>query len=109
MLLGLPSGIILDYSMSLYYNYVLLSQKDQKLYYGYTKDLKLRIEQHNKGEVHSTKYRRPLNLIYFEACLNKKDALKREKYFKTYYGSMFIKKRINNYFNLLDSYSTGRE
>jgi len=74
-----------------------------------TKDLKLRIEQHDKGEVRSTKYRRPLNLVYYEVFLNKKDALKREKYFKTYYGSMFIKKRINNYFNLLNSYSTGRE
>ncbi len=95
--------------MKLYYNYVLLSQIDQKLHYGYTKDLKLRIEQHSKGEVQSTKYRRLLDLIYFEACLNKKDALKREKYFKTYYGSMFIKKRLNNHFNLLNSYSTGRE
>ena len=95
--------------MSFYYNYVLLSQKDQKLYYGYTKDLKLRIEQHNKGEVQSTKYRRPLRLIYFEACINKRDALKREKYFKTYYGSMFIKKRINNFYYQHNSNSTGRD
>jgi len=38
--------------------------------YGYTKNLKLRIEQHNNGEVQSTKYRRPLELIYYEACLS---------------------------------------
>ncbi|MEA3499604.1 MAG: GIY-YIG nuclease family protein [Candidatus Marinimicrobia bacterium] len=91
-----------------FYTYVLLSEKDNKLYYGYTKNLKLRIEQHNNGEVRSTKYRRPLKLIYFEGCLNKNDALKREKYFKTYYGSMFIDKRLNKYFKSLNSYSIGQ-
>ena len=63
-----------------YYTYVLQSEKDGKNYAGYTKDLNLRFEQHQKGQVESTKYRRPLKLIYFEACLNQQDALKREKY-----------------------------
>ena len=93
--------------MSFFYTYILQSEKDDKLYYGYTKNLKLRIEQHNKGEVQSTKFRRPLRLIYYEACLSKEDAIKREKYFKTYYGTMFIKKRLNHYFHLLNSYPTG--
>ena len=88
--------------MKFYYTYVLQSLKDLKFYYGYTENLKSRIEQHNKGKVESTKYRRPLKLIYFEGCLNKKDAIKREKYLKTYYGKMFLKKR------LLNSYSTGQ-
>ena len=38
-----------------YYTYVLLSKKDNKFYIGYTKNLKLRFEQHNKGKVQSTK------------------------------------------------------
>lgn len=95
--------------MKFYYTYVLRSEKDKKLYYGYTEDLKLRIEQHNNGEVDSTKFRRPLALIYFEACLSKEDALRREKYFKTHYGRMFINKRLKSYFNRLNSYSIGRE
>ena len=81
-----------------YYTYVLQSEKDGKNYAGYTKDLNLRFEQHNKGQVESTKHRRPLKLIYFEACLNQQDALKREKYFKTHYGKMFLKNRLNNWF-----------
>lgn len=108
---GLPGGIILDYDMEFYYTYVLLSLKDNKLYYGFTNNLKLRIKQHSNGEVKSTKYRRPLELIYFEACfeacLNKQDAIRREKYFKTYYGRMFLNKRLKNYFNLLNSYLSG--
>ena len=34
-----------------YYVYVLRSLKDEKNYTGYTKNLKLRFEQHNKGLV----------------------------------------------------------
>ncbi len=82
---------------------MLRSIKDKKLYYGYTENLNLRIDQHNKAKVTSTKYRLPLELIYFEACLSKEDTLKREKYFKTFYGNMFIKKRINNYLKLINS------
>ena len=80
-----------------YYTYILKSNKDGKFYTGYTKDLKLRLEEHNKGKVESTKTRRPLNLIYYEACLNRSDATHREKYLKTYHGKMFIKNRLKSY------------
>ncbi|MFB6320232.1 GIY-YIG nuclease family protein [Saccharicrinis sp. FJH54] len=81
-----------------FYTYVLRSEKDGQNYAGYTKDLKLKFEQHQKGMVTSTKERRPLKLIYFEACLSQADALRREKYFKTHYGRMFIKNRLKSYF-----------
>ena len=81
-----------------YFTYILKSQKDGNNYAGCTKDLNLRFEQHQNGEVNSTKDRRPLELIYFEACLNQEDALKREKYFKTHYGKMFLKNRLKNWF-----------
>jgi len=70
---------------------------DMKFYTGYTKNLKLRFEQHSKGQVESTRERRPLKLIYYEACLNQDDATKREKYLKTYHGKMFLKKRLKSY------------
>ena len=82
----------------MFYTYILRSAKDNKLYAGFTKDLKLRFEQHNKGLVASTKNRCPLKLIYYEACLTQPDAINREKYFKTYYGKMFIKRRLKSYF-----------
>ena len=82
----------------MYYTYVLLSCKDGKKYVGYTQDLKLRFEQHCKGQVDSTKHRRPLDLIYYEACLDKEDAKKREKHLKTHYGQIFLKKRLKSYF-----------
>ena len=80
-----------------YYTYVLQSEKDGKLYAGFTKDLKLRFEQHKKGFVESTKDRRPLKLVYYEACLDKSDSIHREKYFKTYNGKRYLAKRIKSY------------
>ena len=81
-----------------YYIYILKSEKDGQFYTGYTKDLKNRLNQHKKGEVQSTKNRRPLKLVYFEGCLNQQDATHREKYLKTHYGKMFIKNRLKSYF-----------
>lgn len=82
----------------MYYTYVLLSEKDEKFYVGYSENVKLRFEQHKKGLVESSRNRKPLKLIYYEACLSQKDALKREKYFKTHYGRMFLHKRLKSYF-----------
>ena len=82
----------------MYYTYVLKSTKDGKMYTGFTKDLKLRFEQHEKGLVQSTKHRRPLELIYYEACLSEEDAFRRERYLKTHYGKMFLKNRLKSYF-----------
>ncbi len=82
----------------MFYTYILQSDKDHKLYAGYTKDLKLRFDQHQKGLVESTKHRRPLTLIYYEVCLNREDAIKREKYFKTHYGKLFLRNRLKSYF-----------
>ncbi len=81
----------------MYYTYVLQSNQDSKFYTGFTKNLKLRFEQHNKGNVESTKDRRPFKLIYYEACLDQKDATKREKYLKTFHGKMFLKRRLKSY------------
>jgi putative endonuclease len=35
-----------------------------------------------------------VNLIYFEACVNKKDAFRREIYLKTGMGRRYIKNRL---------------
>jgi len=80
-----------------YFAYVLESENDKKWYTGYTKDLKLRLEQHRKKLVRSTKKRGKMKLIYFEGCLNQQDATHREKYLKTYLGRMFLKNRLKSY------------
>ena len=83
----------------MYYVYILLSQKDSNFYTGFTSNLKGRIEEHESGLSNSTKHRRPLILVYYEACINRKDAMHREKYLKTTYGKRYLKNRMRNYFN----------
>jgi putative endonuclease len=92
---GYPSRTKKD-SMNFYYVYILFSHKDKKLYVGFTSDLKDRIEKHNSGGNDSTKNRRPLSLVHYEAYLSEKDARAREKYFKTGFGRESIKKQLKN-------------
>ena len=78
----------------MYYAYVLLSEKDGKLYIGFTSDLKRRLKEHTDGKVLSTKSRRPLKLLYYEAHLSEEDARRREKYFKTTKGKSTLKQML---------------
>lgn len=82
----------------MFYTYVLHSKKDGKMYTGYTHNLRSRFELHQKGLVESTKERRPLTLIYYEACLNQQDATHREKYLKSYLGKMFLRNQLKSYY-----------
>ena len=77
-----------------YFTYVLLSMKDNEIYIGYTDDLNNRFKEHSLGRVTATKSRLPLKLVYFEACLDKEKAIKREKTLKTGFGRKYIKNRI---------------
>lgn len=78
----------------MYYTYVLRSTIDKNLYIGWTNDLKKRLITHNAGLVEATKYRKPLSLIYYEACLSEEKAIKREKQLKTGFGRLYLKNRI---------------
>ncbi|MBT6516164.1 MAG: GIY-YIG nuclease family protein [Candidatus Marinimicrobia bacterium] len=83
--------------MDFYFTYILRSLSDGKKYTGFTKNIERRFEEHNKGYVKSTSDRRPLELIYYEACLSKDDAIQREKYLKSFHGKMFIGNRLKSY------------
>lgn len=80
----------------MFYVYILRSKKDYKLYIGYSSNLKERFKKHNKGKVQATKYRRPLELIYYEAYKFEKNARNREKQLK-YFGKAYkqLKNRID--------------
>ena len=81
----------------MFYIYVQKSKKDGKIYIGVTSNLKQRLQEHNTGQVESTRYRRPFTLIYYEAYRSIEDAKERErklKQFKNTYAE--LKKRIKN-------------
>ena len=75
--------------------YILRSKKDNDLYTGSTNDLRKRVKEHNSGAVRSTKFRRPFELIYYEAYKSEKDARKREQNLKLRSRALAqLKKRI---------------
>jgi putative endonuclease len=80
-----------------FYVYALRSAADGHLYVGFTHDLKQRLRQHQSGDVASTRNRRPLDLVYYEACRSQADATRREKYLKTAWGKRYLKNRLGNY------------
>ena len=81
--------------------YVLWSLKDQKLYIGSSSHLKDRLTAHFYGDAKSTSFRRPFKLIFCEYFLSKKDALRREKYFKTTAGKKALKIMLRESFTEL--------
>ena len=75
----------------MFYAYILKSEKDGKYYFGSYADLELRLKAHNGGKVRSTKGRRPLLVHYFEEFETKQEALRREMYFKSIDGYLFLR------------------
>lgn len=83
----------------MFYVYVLQSEKDGKFYVGFSTDLKKRVKYHKQGKNKSTKGRRPLKLIYYEAHASEKDARRREKYFKTDKGKSSLRQMLRTALN----------
>jgi putative endonuclease len=80
-----------------YFVYVLLSLKDWMFYIGFTNNIERRFQEHLGGKNISTAKRLPLRLIYFETFSNKRDALRRESYFKTTKGKTTLRMMIREY------------
>lgn len=94
--------------MIMHYTYVIQSKKDGRFYTGSTEDLRKRFNAHKSGKVISTKGRGPFELIYYEACLNKRDALDREKYLKTGMGKKYLKTRVKRFLSLTGQTGQGK-
>ncbi|MAF80878.1 excinuclease ABC subunit C [bacterium] len=80
----------------MFYVYILGSETAEE-YIGFTKDLRNRLAEHNRGVVFSTKRYIPWQLIYHEAFLNERDARRREKYLKTSQGRRMLKRKLKEY------------
>jgi len=82
----------------MYYVYVIKSQKTNKLYFGFSNNLKRRLQEHNAGKSNYTRRFRPWDLIYYEAYLIEKDARKREVFLKSGSGKRYLDKQLKYYF-----------
>ncbi|MEK7480806.1 MAG: GIY-YIG nuclease family protein [Patescibacteria group bacterium] len=87
--------------MKMHYTYILLCidyvRGYQEWYIGSTEDLQKRLRRHKSKNVETTKKFDMVQLVYYEACLNKMDARKRELQLKTGFGRGYVKRRLENY------------
>ena len=84
----------------MYFVYVLLSHKDSRYYIGFTERLEIRIAQHMMGKVMATRNRLPLQLIYYEAYVDRRDAKGREKFLKGGAGNIYIRKQLAHFLHV---------
>lgn len=83
----------------MWYVYVLESQKNFRKYTGITNSVIRRLKEHNnKIGGKYTKKNGPFKLIFYEAYLDRRDAIQAEKFFKSGYGREVFKDKLKNYF-----------
>jgi putative endonuclease len=80
----------------MYYFYILRSLINNKLYLGYTNNLKKRYKSHNSKQNKASKPNAPYELIFYSGFKSKLDAIECEKYFKTTAGWRRMKRMLEN-------------
>ncbi|AFN75437.1 excinuclease abc c subunit domain protein [Melioribacter roseus P3M-2] len=68
----------------MYYVYILKSEIRERYYIGHTADYEIRLKDHNRGKVRSTKPYVPWKIVYLEEFNSKSEAFKREMQIKSY-------------------------
>ncbi len=77
----------------MHYVYILKCSNNT-FYTGCTNNLEDRVTRHNKGQIHYTKDKTPVELIAYTAFYDKYKAYEFEKYLKTGSGIAFRNKRL---------------
>ena len=78
----------------MFYTYILKSEKDKSYYIGSTSNLTNRLREHNFGNTHYTKLKRPWVLIYSEEFSTRGLAILREKKLKGLKNRIALEKII---------------
>ncbi len=91
---GAPRSLSEVGRVPMQYVYIIQSEKDGSRYVGVTRDLKRRIREHNSGNAKYSSSKRPYQLIWYCAFINKIVAYDFERYLKSSSGFAFTNKRL---------------
>lgn len=80
----------------MYYVYVLYSKILKKRYVGLTNDLRRRFAEHNRGDSNYTNRGKPWKLLYYEAFLEKNDAILEKTFLKMGIGRERLDRVLKN-------------
>lgn len=78
----------------MFYTYILKSDLAQKTYVVHTNNLERRLLEHNRSLKTYTSRYKPWKIIYFDKFGTEKEAIQREKYYKSRTGRRWIKKNL---------------
>ena len=79
-----------------FYAYVLKSKQFDYFYKGHCSNLSKRLDQHNAGMTKSIRPYLPFEIVYYEQFETLKEAIEREKYFKTSRGREYLKGKLGS-------------
>ncbi|MBB6327054.1 putative endonuclease [Algoriphagus iocasae] len=71
--------------------YALKSEKDGRIYVGFTQDINRRLKEHDSGKTKSTKGLVPWFVIFTEEVETREEARAREIYLKSGVGKEYLK------------------
>jgi adenine-specific DNA methylase len=73
----------------------VLKCADDSFYIGQTDDIPRRLAEHEAGEASWTAPRRPVQIIHWETCASREEAVKREQELKTGFGRKWLKREYD--------------
>ena len=79
------------------YTYVLISKSGKKTYTGVTSNLQRRLKEHNLGKDEFSKKFKPFALLFCEEYSSLKEAMVREKFYKSTTGRRELKKKFQEW------------
>ena len=77
-----------------YFVYAIKSEKDGRIYVGFSGNVQKRLKEHNSGKTKSTKGYCPWKLIFTKKCETRIEAREFEKYYKSGIGKEILKRMV---------------
>lgn len=68
--------------LSVFYVYLIKSTVEKWIYVGFCENLEIRLNQHNSGQVRSTKSYKPFRLLFVQIVKSRNEARNLEKFLK---------------------------
>lgn len=83
------------YFCGMIYAYVIYNLEHHRFYFGICSDLEKTERAHNEGKMEGTKGVKPWKMVYQEGFVNKQQAVRRLRFFRSPGGQHFLKRVLH--------------
>ena len=87
------AGVPVSGTIKMHFTYIIKSEDGKHRYVGHCKNLKSQLNQHNSRNVKATRDNRPWQIIHSEKFKSEKDAIFRERFFRSTEGQKWLLER----------------